>query len=321
MKNFTQIQNTLIRSPSVSLRAKMLYIYLSSFNPCYPSRSRIYKDLKIGRRSLTDALDELQSLGLLTYVKGNSKKRSNKYTLNSYQVTSSPNQPLVLVPDNPPKNTNIKILSSSSAVEGLDSTSSEQTAAEPLKAQQCLTAEETEEDGPTESGLLTSPSSESPLIETIETLIQGEPMSEKDKLLAAVAALKECALDEKTREFIEALPGKYDRYGSLTDGQAGWLDDLVAKYLQPKENVGTTTPTVNDIRKLLYQRLTVAETVEQLKDLDFSNHVGTVVNGLFAYRKDPREAADIISQLGLTLTTGQQTDLDALIAEFNAKTA
>ena len=89
LKNSFVIVNIQIaRYSRLSPKAKSLYTYLRSFNPCFPSYARIIAESGIGSRSsVSKALRELEFHGFIQVVK---KGRSNTYLFPFEDYKGSP---------------------------------------------------------------------------------------------------------------------------------------------------------------------------------------------------------------------------------------
>jgi len=89
-----RISNQFARDPRVSNRAFRLYVFISTFNPSFPSYDIIKKCTGLGRQSISDSIKELVALGWIEYDRGNSKKRANQYKIHTSleTVLVDPNQ-------------------------------------------------------------------------------------------------------------------------------------------------------------------------------------------------------------------------------------
>ncbi|WP_417335926.1 helix-turn-helix domain-containing protein [Halobacteriovorax marinus] len=73
--NFTQIPNELIRDPNLDPKAKALYMYLASLNPCFPSYKSIMEALGIkGKSTVKKLIDILIDNGWADYISGGFNK-------------------------------------------------------------------------------------------------------------------------------------------------------------------------------------------------------------------------------------------------------
>lgn len=70
-----------ISNKEISANEKSLYLYLATYNPCYPSYSQIQKELGMGRELLAKSIKKLNDIGLLKYTKGKFKGNSSEYEL------------------------------------------------------------------------------------------------------------------------------------------------------------------------------------------------------------------------------------------------
>lgn len=76
---YQQVPNEFARSKYVSPEAKLVFIYIASFNPSYPSRESIMEACRIGKKKLKSAFDELCRLNILHIASGKQSKRTNVY--------------------------------------------------------------------------------------------------------------------------------------------------------------------------------------------------------------------------------------------------
>ncbi len=89
-KNFTQVPNKAIRGKGLTVYERVVFSYIISFHPSYPSISNISSTLTISRDSVNEAIKGLVNKKMLTYKKGDFKsKKSNEYTMlpdNEWQI-------------------------------------------------------------------------------------------------------------------------------------------------------------------------------------------------------------------------------------------
>ncbi len=63
--NFTKVPNRLIRDPSLDVYEKMVYIYISSFSPSFPSYRKMMHDLKMSMDKLSKCIKKLREMRLI----------------------------------------------------------------------------------------------------------------------------------------------------------------------------------------------------------------------------------------------------------------
>lgn len=78
---FTKIPNQLIRNNRISSSALRLVAAIMSYNPSYPSYSKLSKNTGLCRETISSSLKELVAWGIVDYIQGNSFKNSNKYII------------------------------------------------------------------------------------------------------------------------------------------------------------------------------------------------------------------------------------------------
>ncbi|MBL7663513.1 MAG: helix-turn-helix domain-containing protein [Bacteriovoracaceae bacterium] len=119
-RNFTKIPNRVIRSKILSKNAKVLFPFIASFNPSYPSYKCIseFSGLK-GKTTIRNTITELQKYQLISYTKGHTG-RSNLYQITDpaiwlietdpvpKQDAVSPKSGIESVPNQDSNNTKIK---------------------------------------------------------------------------------------------------------------------------------------------------------------------------------------------------------------------
>lgn len=78
---FVCIQNELARMPKskLSLEAFKVYCIIKSYDPSFPSYSKLEEDSGLGRKCIAKVIKELVEGRLISYVKGNSTRKSNVY--------------------------------------------------------------------------------------------------------------------------------------------------------------------------------------------------------------------------------------------------
>jgi len=102
---FTQVANSVLYHPSLSLKAKGLYCYMLAKPDDWDfSATRISKEIKESRPTILDIIKELIDIGLLKYVK-NTNGRS-EYTIYAYVEPESKNLTLDSEPES--KNATVK---------------------------------------------------------------------------------------------------------------------------------------------------------------------------------------------------------------------
>lgn len=91
-KNFTMLQNEFVRAPDLDPYEFRLYVYLSSFNPCYPSHTKMEKDTGMSRKTISNLILRLEKKGYLTKKSGIGR-RHNTYTMHQPKLnnTEKPN--------------------------------------------------------------------------------------------------------------------------------------------------------------------------------------------------------------------------------------
>lgn len=86
---FTQVPDMFSRRTDLSLKEKMLFIYLwgygSNKNYAFPSQSRMLKELGISLPTLINTLKSLEDKGGL-YIVNQYKKSTNERTVNLYYI-------------------------------------------------------------------------------------------------------------------------------------------------------------------------------------------------------------------------------------------
>ncbi|MBQ2175577.1 MAG: helix-turn-helix domain-containing protein [Alphaproteobacteria bacterium] len=85
MNNFATIPNSIVRNKALSIQAKAVYAYLSSYagkkGKCYPSYARMTTELNISQTSLTKYINELVECG---YIHKEQSKANGKFNRNIY---------------------------------------------------------------------------------------------------------------------------------------------------------------------------------------------------------------------------------------------
>lgn len=76
---FTKVDNEFIRNNDLPPADFFLYLYLRTFNPCYPSYAVIHRDTGLSNQTISNAIKNLVSCRLITYERGNSAKKANRY--------------------------------------------------------------------------------------------------------------------------------------------------------------------------------------------------------------------------------------------------
>ena len=93
--NFTQIANELIRSTNLNSDEKIIFIILSSFNPSFPSISKLCDLTGWGNKKTIKVLHSLESKNLIHIERKTGK--SNLYIIDKDYVTSVKNTPVTSV--------------------------------------------------------------------------------------------------------------------------------------------------------------------------------------------------------------------------------
>ena len=86
---FAQVPKWLIRHPALSPGAKTLYADIMSYadndtKAAFPSRQTLAKDLNVSVRSITNYIQELESVQAMTVTRGRKNKRTGNYYANHY---------------------------------------------------------------------------------------------------------------------------------------------------------------------------------------------------------------------------------------------
>lgn len=81
-KNFTITQNEIMRCNLISTEARFLYAVLCSYNPSFPSYKNLHEVTGWWKDRISKYLKELVERKIITYTKGNSRKRANQYYIN-----------------------------------------------------------------------------------------------------------------------------------------------------------------------------------------------------------------------------------------------
>lgn len=79
MKNFTQIQNELIRSNVLTPADKSILFLILSYNPCFISKKTISEITGLSLATVKRSLNKMKELRLLTWQKGKCRGQSNLY--------------------------------------------------------------------------------------------------------------------------------------------------------------------------------------------------------------------------------------------------
>jgi len=94
-QGFTAIPNIVLRSPNLSLQAKMLYALLLSYawqdGWCFPGQERLAKNMRISDRMVRDYLQELRAIGLIDWEQRGLTKT------NVYYINEIPERKLISV--------------------------------------------------------------------------------------------------------------------------------------------------------------------------------------------------------------------------------
>src|SRR3712207_4743925 len=81
---FTQIPNSILRRPDITLGAKVTYMVLLSYawqeGSCFPGQDRMAHDMGVSRRSVIIYLQQLQETGLVRVIR-RGKNKTNLYVL------------------------------------------------------------------------------------------------------------------------------------------------------------------------------------------------------------------------------------------------
>lgn len=81
-RNFTQVPNSLIRCPEVSIYAVRIFLVIASYNPSFPSYSQIQKVSGIKhRKTISNAIRELVDRKIIQYLQGDRNGQSNSYKI------------------------------------------------------------------------------------------------------------------------------------------------------------------------------------------------------------------------------------------------
>lgn len=107
-QGFTPVPNYVIRHPELSVYAKLVYTYLLSLNPAFPSYERICEALSLSRERVWKSLKELESFGAVNREK---LGRNNRYKLKVYDhnvadMRSRTSTPDELIKPRPVRETN-----------------------------------------------------------------------------------------------------------------------------------------------------------------------------------------------------------------------
>lgn len=81
------IPNEIARCPSLSAAALRVYVFLSTYNPCFTSYRAIRKGTGFGFTRIQTAIKELVKAGWIEYDRGNSRKKANLYRVNFSRTT------------------------------------------------------------------------------------------------------------------------------------------------------------------------------------------------------------------------------------------
>lgn len=81
---FTQVPNYILKSPELSVGAKLTYAMLLSYawhnDFCFPGQETLAEDMGVGLRSVVRYIDELDSAGYIS-IKRNGLGKTNTYKL------------------------------------------------------------------------------------------------------------------------------------------------------------------------------------------------------------------------------------------------
>ena len=82
---YTKIENSYLRSTEISSKAKLVGAVLKTFDPCYPSYSKIslYTGIK-SPTTINSAIRELERLNIILITKGRSGK-ANEYVFRDFE--------------------------------------------------------------------------------------------------------------------------------------------------------------------------------------------------------------------------------------------
>lgn len=87
-EGFTQVPNFILRSPDLSLGAKIAYAMFLSYawhnDSCFPGQDRLAADMGMSRSRVTEFVSELGKAGLIT-IQRRGQGRTNFYTIH-FQV-------------------------------------------------------------------------------------------------------------------------------------------------------------------------------------------------------------------------------------------